>query len=71
MAGIVPAELQGDPLEVGRGRQRHLLARLDGAGEADFPGHRVGGHPGTELVAAADHVEHARAAPRRGGSRPP
>jgi hypothetical protein len=36
--GVVAAQLQGDPLEVRGGRHGHLLARLDGAGEADLAG---------------------------------
>ena len=56
---VVAAELERDPLEVGRGRGGHLLAGRDRAGEADLAGRRVRRHPLAELVAAGDDVEHA------------
>jgi len=58
--GIVAAQLQRHPLEIRGGRHGDLLAGFDRAGEADLARYRVAGHPGAQLIATADHVEHAR-----------
>jgi hypothetical protein len=55
---VVAAQLEGEPLEIGRGRRGDQLPGLHRPGEADLPHRRMPGHPCPQLVAAADHVDH-------------
>ena len=57
---IVAAELEGNPLQVGRRCDVDGRAGRDRAGERDLPWHRVSRDHSPQLVPAADHVQHPR-----------